>query len=139
MDKFLLLSSGPSLQLFMYHLDTLTDDIKRYKNKSFCRFAEKFLMTSGTEITSFSAVNEFYSYIALCSGCDHSVEVFDLNVARSIAVIPDAHSRAAHQIIQNKARKFGSSFSTQQSEAYNLFLTTAVTEGIKLWDLRTLR
>uniref|UniRef100_A0A8C4THW9 Uncharacterized protein n=1 Tax=Erpetoichthys calabaricus TaxID=27687 RepID=A0A8C4THW9_ERPCA len=73
--------------------------------------------------------------IALCSGCDHSVEVFDLNVARSIAVIPDAHCRAAHQIIQNK----GSSFSTQQSEAYNLFLTTAVTEGIKLWDLRTLR
>ncbi|XP_051775311.1 WD repeat-containing protein 27 isoform X2 [Erpetoichthys calabaricus] len=135
MDKFLLLSSGPSLQLFMYHLDTLTDDIKRYKKKSFCRLAEKFLMTSGTEITSFSAVNEFYSYIALCSGCDHSVEVFDLNVARSIAVIPDAHCRAAHQIIQNK----GSSFSTQQSEAYNLFLTTAVTEGIKLWDLRTLR
>ncbi|XP_038671871.1 WD repeat-containing protein 27 isoform X5 [Scyliorhinus canicula] len=33
----------------------------------------------------------------------------------------------------------GSVFSTQPSESYNLFLTTAITDGIKLWDLRTLR
>ncbi|XP_019383076.1 PREDICTED: WD repeat-containing protein 27 isoform X2 [Gavialis gangeticus] len=33
----------------------------------------------------------------------------------------------------------GSAFSTQQPEAYNLFMTTAIGDGIKLWDLRTLR
>lgn len=33
----------------------------------------------------------------------------------------------------------GSAFSAQQFEAYNLFLTTAIGDGIKLWDLRTLR
>ncbi|XP_019405464.1 PREDICTED: WD repeat-containing protein 27 isoform X2 [Crocodylus porosus] len=33
----------------------------------------------------------------------------------------------------------GSAFSTQQPEAYNLFMTTATGDGIKLWDLRTLR
>ncbi|KAJ7411719.1 WD repeat-containing protein 27 [Willisornis vidua] len=33
----------------------------------------------------------------------------------------------------------GSSFSTQQPDAYNLFMTTAAGDGIKLWDLRTLR
>ncbi|EGW13508.1 WD repeat-containing protein 27 [Cricetulus griseus] len=35
--------------------------------------------------------------------------------------------------------KQGSSFTTQQSLAYNLFLTTAVGDGVRLWDLRTLR
>ncbi|XP_059796788.1 WD repeat-containing protein 27 isoform X3 [Balaenoptera ricei] len=33
----------------------------------------------------------------------------------------------------------GSSFMTQQSQVYNLFATTAIGDGIKLWDLRTLR
>lgn len=33
----------------------------------------------------------------------------------------------------------GSSFATQQPEAYNLFATTAIGDGVRLWDLRTLR
>ncbi|XP_068407228.1 WD repeat-containing protein 27 [Eschrichtius robustus] len=33
----------------------------------------------------------------------------------------------------------GLSFMTQQSQVYNLFATTAIGDGIKLWDLRTLR
>uniref|UniRef100_A0A8C0ITV3 Uncharacterized protein n=1 Tax=Chelonoidis abingdonii TaxID=106734 RepID=A0A8C0ITV3_CHEAB len=34
---------------------------------------------------------------------------------------------------------YGSAFSTQPLEAYSLFMTTAIGDGIKLWDLRTLR
>lgn len=30
-------------------------------------------------------------------------------------------------------------FSTQAPGSYNLFLTSAVTDAVKLWDLRTLR
>lgn len=33
----------------------------------------------------------------------------------------------------------GSMFSTQTLDSYNLFLTSAVTDGVKIWDLRTLR
>nr|XP_015218204.1 PREDICTED: WD repeat-containing protein 27 isoform X2 [Lepisosteus oculatus] len=135
MDKFLLLSCGPLLQLYLYHLDTSQDDIKRYKQKSLCKLVEKFQMTTGTEITSVSAVNDFFSYIVLVAGNDHAVEAFDLNVGRRAACIPDAHTRAVHHIAQNK----GSMFSTQEPDAYNLFLTSSVTDGIKLWDLRTLR
>ncbi|XP_041107264.1 WD repeat-containing protein 27 [Polyodon spathula] len=135
MDKFILMSSGPSLQLFAYHLDTSRDDIKRYKQRSVCKLVGKFQMTPSTEVTCLSAVNEFYSHIVLASGSNRMVEVFDFNVGCSVAAIPDAHCRAVHQIVQNK----GSVFSTQGSDAYNLFLTTAVTDGIKLWDLRTVR
>uniref|UniRef100_W5NHC9 WD repeat domain 27 n=1 Tax=Lepisosteus oculatus TaxID=7918 RepID=W5NHC9_LEPOC len=135
MDKFLLLSCGPLLQLYLYHLDTSQDDIKRYKQKSLCKLVEKFQMTTGTEITSVSAVNDFFSCILLHILFHHLKEEFDLNVGRRAACIPDAHTRAVHHIAQNK----GSMFSTQEPDAYNLFLTSSVTDGIKLWDLRTLR
>ncbi|RLV98528.1 hypothetical protein DV515_00010706 [Chloebia gouldiae] len=73
--------------------------------------------------------------IVLTAGSNRELEVFDLNAGCSTAVIQEAHVRSVHQICQNK----GSSFTTQQPEAYNLFLTTAAGDGIKLWDLRTLR
>lgn len=40
--------------------------------------------------------------IVLTAARDRSLEVFDLNVGRSAAVIAESHSRPAHQICQNK-------------------------------------
>ncbi|KAM6467668.1 WD repeat-containing protein 27 isoform 2-T2 [Liasis olivaceus] len=134
-DTFILLSCGAEFYLLRYYLDTSKDEIKRYRTKSFCKSIQKFPVASTVEITSLSAVNEFYSYIVLAAGSNRALEIFDLNVGCSAAVIRDAHSKSVHQICQNK----GSSFSCQQHEAYNLFLTTAIGDGIKLWDLRTLR
>ncbi|NXO31186.1 WDR27 protein, partial [Cisticola juncidis] len=134
-DTFILLCCGAEFNLLSFHLDTTKDDLKRYKPRSVCKLVQKFPMTSAMEITGLSAVNEFYSYIVLTAGSNRALEVFDLNAGCSTAVIQEAHVRSVHQICQNK----GSSFSTQQTEAYNLFLTTAAGDGIKLWDLRTLR
>uniref|UniRef100_A0A4W5P8X0 Uncharacterized protein n=1 Tax=Hucho hucho TaxID=62062 RepID=A0A4W5P8X0_9TELE len=58
-----------------------------------------------------------------------------MNIGRVASQLPDAHNRAVHHITQNK----GSMFSSQTPDSYNLFLTSAVTDGVKLWDLRTLR
>ncbi|KAL1770365.1 WD repeat-containing protein 27 isoform X1 [Sigmodon hispidus] len=135
MDTFILLSSGSEFQLLKYHIDLCRDDIRRYKPKSKYRSIFRLPLSSGAEVTTLSAVNDFYSHIVLTAGRDRTVEVFDLNVGCSVAVIAEVHSRPAHQICQNK----GSSFTTQQSLAYNLFLTTAVGDGVRLWDLRTLR
>ncbi|NXE80528.1 WDR27 protein, partial [Cochlearius cochlearius] len=134
-DAFILLCCGAEFHLLSFHLDTTKDDLKRYKQRSVCKLVQKFPMASTMEITSLSAVNDFYSYIVLTAGSNRALEVFDLNAGCSTAVIPEVHTRSVHQICQNK----GSSFSTQQPEAYNLFMTTAVGDGIKLWDLRTLR
>ncbi|NXL74279.1 WDR27 protein, partial [Leptocoma aspasia] len=134
-DTFILLCCGAEFHLLSFHLDTTKDDLKRYKQRSVCKLVQKFPMTSAMEITSLSAVNEFYSYLVLTAGSNRALEVFDLNAGCSTAVIQEAHVRSVHQICQNK----GSSFSTQQPEAYNLFLTTAGGDSIKLWDLRTLR
>ncbi|XP_009864079.1 PREDICTED: WD repeat-containing protein 27, partial [Apaloderma vittatum] len=135
LDKFILLCCGAEFHLISSHLDTAKDDLKRYKQRSVCKLVQKFPMASTMEITSLSAVNDFYSYIVLTAGSNRALEVFDLNAGCSTAVIPEVHTRSVHQICQNK----GSPFSTQQPEAYNLFMTTAAGDGIKLWDLRTLR
>ncbi|XP_010117706.1 PREDICTED: WD repeat-containing protein 27, partial [Chlamydotis macqueenii] len=133
-DAFILLCCGAEFHLLSFHLDTTKDDLKRYKQRSVCKLVQKFPMASTMEITSLSAVNDFYSYLVLTAGSNRALEVFDLNAGCSTAVIPEVHTRSVHQICQNK----GSSFSTQQAEAYNLFMTTATGDGIKLWDLRTL-
>ncbi|XP_054970348.2 WD repeat-containing protein 27 isoform X7 [Pan paniscus] len=134
-DAFILLSSGPEFQLLRYHIDTCKDEIKRYKQKSKSKLICRLSTTGAVDMTSLSAVNDFYSHIVLAAGRNRTVEVFDLNAGCSAAVIVEAHSRPVHQICQNK----GSSFTTQQPQAYNLFLTTAVGDGMRLWDLRTLR
>ncbi|XP_063669766.1 WD repeat-containing protein 27 isoform X11 [Pan troglodytes] len=107
----------------------------RYKQKSKSKLICRLSTTGAVDMTSLSAVNDFYSHIVLAAGRNRTVEVFDLNAGCSAAVIAEAHSRPVHQICQNK----GSSFTTQQPQAYNLFLTTAVGDGMRLWDLRTLR
>ncbi|NXU12440.1 WDR27 protein, partial [Pardalotus punctatus] len=135
LDTFILLCCGAEFHLLSFHLDTTKDDLKRYRQRSVCKLVQKFPMASAKQITSLSAVNEFYSYMVLTAGSNRALEVFDLNAGCSTAVIQEAHTRSVHQICQNK----GSSFSTQQPEAYNLFMTTAAGDGIKLWDLRTLR
>ncbi|KAM8788016.1 WD repeat-containing protein 27 [Rhynchonycteris naso] len=134
-DSFILLSSGPELQLLRYHIDACRDEIKRYRRRSHCAPIFRLCSTGAAEITSLSAANEFYSYLVLTAGRNRTLEVFDLNAGCSAAVIEGAHSRPVHQICQNK----GSSFTTQQAHVYNLFATTAIGDGIRLWDLRTLR
>uniref|UniRef100_A0A671QMJ4 WD repeat domain 27 n=1 Tax=Sinocyclocheilus anshuiensis TaxID=1608454 RepID=A0A671QMJ4_9TELE len=79
--------------------------------------------------------NRSVSDIVLAAGADHTIQVFDMNQGCMATQIPDAHCRAVHHLTQNK----GSPFCTQALESYNLFLSSTVTDGLKLWDLRTAR
>ncbi|XP_028844588.1 WD repeat-containing protein 27 [Denticeps clupeoides] len=135
LDKFIMLASGSCLHLYLYHLDTSRDDIKRYKQKSFSKLAGRFSTRSGTDISAMTAANDFYSHIVLACGVDRSIQIFDMNVGCVALEISEAHNRAIHHITQNK----GSMFSTQTQDSYNLFLSSAITDGIKLWDLRSSR
>ncbi|XP_013366201.1 PREDICTED: WD repeat-containing protein 27 isoform X3 [Chinchilla lanigera] len=174
MDTFILLSSGPELWLLKYHLDTCKDELKRYKLKSSYKLIYRASLSNTADVTSLSAVNDFYSYIVLTAGRDRTLEIFDFNAGCSAAVVAEAHSRPVHQICQNTlvlnlsrtdllegcaarvspsvrlsgsvcsqcappaVQPLGSSFTTQPSQAYNLFLTAAIGDGVGLWDLRTL-
>lgn len=39
--------------------------------------------------------------IILTAGTNRALEVFDLNVGRSVVTVPDVHTRPVHQICQN--------------------------------------
>lgn len=136
LDKFILLSSGNSLYLYKYHLDTAkTDDIKRYLTASHYKLVKEFVMTTAHKITAVSAANDFHSYITLVAGSNKSLEVYNMDVGQCVCTLEDVHSRPVNCIAQNK----GSRYITQPSQAYDLFLTCAVADGVKLWDLRTKR
>ncbi|XP_073926156.1 WD repeat-containing protein 27 [Castor canadensis] len=134
-DAFRLLSSGPEFRLPKYQFDLCKDEVKRYKPKSRYKLVYRLSTTGAADVTSLSAVNDFYSHMVLTAARDRTLEVFDLNASCSAAVIAEAHTRPVHQICQNK----GSPFTTQPSQAYNLFLTTAIGDGVGLCDMRTLR
>ncbi|MEQ2206934.1 hypothetical protein XENOCAPTIV_004955, partial [Xenoophorus captivus] len=101
LDKFILLTSGPSVYLYLYNLDLTRDDIKRYKQRSVIKLAS-CLTPSASDITALSAVNDFISYIVLVCCSDRSIQVLDMNKGAVGSVLPDAHSRAIHCITQNK-------------------------------------
>uniref|UniRef100_A0A8C0X3V4 WD repeat-containing protein 27 n=1 Tax=Castor canadensis TaxID=51338 RepID=A0A8C0X3V4_CASCN len=133
-DAFRLLSSGPEFRLPKYQFDLCKDEVKRYKPKSRYKLVYRLSTPGAADVTSLSAVNDFYSHMVLTAARDRTLEVFDLNASCSAAVIAEAHTRPVHQICQNK----GSPFTTQPSQAYNLFLTTAIGDGVGLCDMRTL-
>ncbi|XP_064402909.1 WD repeat-containing protein 27-like isoform X2 [Halichondria panicea] len=136
LDRFLLLATSNTLLLYKYHLDTSrSDDIKRYQSGTRYRQVSSLSLESAQSITAMSAINDFHSYIVLVAGSNRAVEVFDMNVGRSIRTHTDAHTRPPHCLQQNK----GSRFVSHPPNAYDLYLTAAVTDGIKLWDMRANR
>jgi WD40 repeat protein len=68
-------------------------------------------------------------------GSNKSVDVIDMNVGRSVRYMGDCHTRPPHWAGLNK----GSRGVAHPSWAYDLFLTAAPTDGVKLWDLRSNR
>uniref|UniRef100_H0WAA9 WD repeat domain 27 n=1 Tax=Cavia porcellus TaxID=10141 RepID=H0WAA9_CAVPO len=122
LDTFILLSCGPELWLLKYHLDTCKDELKRYKVKNSYKLIHRVSLSNAADVTSLSAVNDFYSFLCLR---DSWIKFFSHSVGCLFAPLV---------ILLD-----GSSFTTQLSQAYNLFLTTAIGDGVGLWDLRTLR
>jgi len=134
-DQFILLSHGNSLCLYKYYIDENKNDLKRYKSNNRYKLVKDLQIKEIQNITTFSAINSFYSYIVLCACSNRDLVIFDMNTCQEIHKIKDVHTRPIHSLCQNQ----GSSFVSQPSEAYDLFLTSAPTDAVKLWDLRVAR
>lgn len=132
MDKFLMLSFGNSFGLYSYHIDHgPRDDVKRYLDKNQYKLVSLFNVSEAQSLTCLASPNNIYSYVTLACGSDKTVRVFDMNTASCCGKIENAHTRPVSNLVLNT----GSSFA--QPVSYDLFFTTAPTDGIKLWDLRS--
>lgn len=131
MDRFILLSDGPSLVLHKFHIDPMVDDVKRYLTRSRHRRVVSLDHPTAQSISTFAAVNSFHSYVCIAAGSDKSLAVFDMNACKVKRVIPQAHDRVVHTLCINE----GSPFVTNAPDSYDLFLSAAA-GLINLWDLR---
>jgi WD40 repeat protein len=134
-DRFIMLVSGDCFYLYKYHLDQTKSDIQRYLSSTKYKLVQSFQLDKAQQISAFSAINSFHSYISFVAGSDKSLHMYDMNTGACVRTIVDAHHRAVHHIAQNAS----SPYASHSSSVYDLFLTCAVTDGIKLWDLRSSR
>lgn len=73
--------------------------------------------------------------LAACS--DKSLRVIDLNKQQEVQSIPKVHSYKVSKVLQvTGANLEDDLYSLDSSSSYNLFLTGALSDGVKLWDLR---
>ncbi|BFZ01532.1 hypothetical protein BsWGS_04571 [Bradybaena similaris] len=131
-DKFILLTHGPNLSLFKYHIAQIKDDIKKYQCQNRYKLVGNW-QTASTAITATAAVNTFFSHLVICATSGRNIEVYDLNKSVLAHTFLECHPRPAHSVVINE----GSCFASQPTEAYNVIATSSLTDPIKLWDLRT--
>nr|CAB3267693.1 WD repeat-containing protein 27-like [Phallusia mammillata] len=131
LDKFILAAVGNSLLLYKYLLHTgPKDDVKRYLNQGKHKQVGSYPINDVQSITCVAAANHMFSYAVLCGVSDRSIAVMDTNRCEYIHRYSNAHTRAPHAI-----RLFtGSSYFS--STSCNCYVTTAPSDGIKLWDVR---
>ncbi|RUS82791.1 hypothetical protein EGW08_009455, partial [Elysia chlorotica] len=132
MDKFILLIHGSILSLYKYSLSPERDEIKRYASGNRYKLVTSWESDSSC-FTASAAVNSFMSYLAVCATSARNLEVYDLNRSVLAHSFTDCHTRPAHSIAINE----GSRYAPQPSEAHNVIATSAQTDPIKLWDLRS--
>ncbi|XP_077971548.1 WD repeat-containing protein 27-like [Styela clava] len=133
-DKFIILTFGNSIGLYSYYIDeSPKSDVKRYLERNKYKLVKLFTDSDCQSITCSTAPNNIYSYVVLTCGSDKTVQIYDMNTSSSIACLKNVHTRPVSQIVLNT----GSSFI--QPENYNLFTTSAPTDGIKLWDIRSMK
>ncbi|KAF3831359.1 hypothetical protein GH733_000096 [Mirounga leonina] len=90
---FYIVVFGPELQLLKYHVDTCKDEIQRYKQKSRCKCVFRLPTTGMTEITSLSAVNDFYSCILASALGFHILSHLGLPLSTAQQLLPDAQDQ----------------------------------------------
>ncbi|KAF8786784.1 WD repeat-containing protein 27-like [Argiope bruennichi] len=132
LDRFLLATAGSCLHLFEYKINLEPSGIKSFINKSSLKLVKKIPLET-KRITSLAAMNQFFSNLVLCSGTSKHIDVLDMTVGKVIHRMVDSSIKPAHLICLNE----GSPYTTQSSSMYDLFLTTSLFDGIKIWDLRT--
>ncbi|XP_067012185.2 WD repeat-containing protein 27 [Anabrus simplex] len=134
MDQFILLATKGSMELYSHILHETTPGSKSLDPKTDCkRVCEIAVPTQ--QVTCFSAVNQFHSYLMLCGCSNRTVQVYDLNVERFVLELRDVHTRSPHRLCQME----GSNAVTHPPAMMDLFLTAALCDGTKLWDLRSAR
>ncbi|KAG3251349.1 hypothetical protein PI124_g4020 [Phytophthora idaei] len=150
MDKFLLSACGNLARLHQFELDEVyaraprsraklarkKNDVEVLENQSRKKRVAQWSFDDMQSVTSFACVNgAFMSSVAVIAGSDRSLRVLDVGAGgggRSVRVVRDAHSRAAHTVALPRPTCYAS----HPSNFYDLLLSSAPDNTTHLWDIR---
>ncbi|XP_063221918.1 WD repeat-containing protein 27-like [Bacillus rossius redtenbacheri] len=134
MDQFVLLAERGCLMLVSHtlHGEPLTPQSKSDTVNWKCI---RRIDMNTQQVTCFSAANQFHSYLGICGCSSRAIKVFDLNAERPCLELAEAHPRPPHRVVQLE----GSPCASHPAAAHDLFLSAAVRDGARLWDLRSAR
>lgn len=126
-DKFAIMSSRDVINVYNYHLEEISSsEIKPALNYNTHKLV-KTLKCSGQSVTSLSCINANHSFYIFTASSDKTIEIWDMNTGKTARRIVNAHSKPIH----NFALPDYLSNSNN-----NCFVSAAVTDSIKLWDIR---
>ncbi|KAL4175706.1 hypothetical protein KRP22_000668 [Phytophthora ramorum] len=149
MDKFLLSACGNLARLHQFDLDEAfarassskaktkkKNDVEVLENQSRKRRVAQWSFDDMQSVTSLACVNgAFLSSVAVIAGSDRSLRVLDVGAdggGRTVRVVRDAHSRAAHTVALPRPTCYAS----HPSNFYDLLLSSAPDSTTHLWDIR---
>ena len=129
-DKYVAISSGKTIFLYSYELVKPDfNSIKPGFNPNRYKLLASFSEPQAHSITSFTCANNYKSHIFIQSASDKSLHLWDASTNQVFKSFNDAHSRWIHNITV-------ADYKFVPGTLENLFLTAAVTDGIKVWDIR---
>ncbi|KAG6613471.1 uncharacterized protein IUM83_04470 [Phytophthora cinnamomi] len=150
MDKFLLSACGNLVRLHQFELDEVyarassskaksakkKNDAEVLENRSRKKRVAQWSFDDMQSVTSLACVNgAFLSSVAVLAGSDRSLRVLDVGAGgggRTVRVVRDAHSRAAHTVALPRPTCYAS----HPSNFYDLLLSSAPDSTTHLWDIR---
>ena len=132
-DKFILMAVGNRLLIYSYAFTNQKSDIKRYQVNSVVKKINEHQLVNAVAISCAVAPNVFHSYLSICGGSDHSLNIADMNTGQWCVQIPQAHSKSVHCVA---IAGDGVTNAHVPQHVYNLFASMAVGDAIKLWDTR---
>lgn len=135
LDRFLLLANGASLHLYSYSIQRgVVHDARRANElRHKYRLQHQWKLGGAQTLTCFSAPNSFLSPLVLAAGSDRSLTALDLGTGQEVLRLEDAHERPVSCL-----RLFeGSAYTDAPLAGREHFLTAALDDCLKLWDLRS--
>jgi WD40 repeat protein len=135
LDKFIMVAVKNSLLLYSYDADAnkSTNDIKRQQTPGRYRQVYRGIHEGSQSITAAACMNGVQSHLLFSTTSDKRFFITDAAVGRVARVQDSPHDRAIHHI----SLPAPSIHTPLSSDAYNIFVTTAIDNCITLWDLRS--
>ncbi|KAI8907475.1 WD40-repeat-containing domain protein [Powellomyces hirtus] len=129
-DRFIVIPSGSKTHMYTYTLDKPdSGSVKPQLNYNSYKLATTFAC-SAQNVTAVACLNKYRSHLILTAASDKSLQIWDVAECRVVQTIEHAQERAIHCIGVADYENPPSAFETS-------FVTSAATDSIKTWDLRT--